>query len=170
MARTDIESIYDHVASRIFEEKSDPNRSVFQERPEGKPPELGMGYGGQSGLTFKALRAANLARCPLFKNAKGELQHSGRDWSPNDWMVAVTGELGEAANVMKKVRRGDMAIAEARDKLAQELSDVVIYLDMLAASCDVNLGKAVMETFNAKSDQLELDLYITETGYSNVRA
>lgn len=118
-----------------------------------------------NGLTFNALRAANTARCPMFKNAKGETQHSGRDWSPNDWMVATGGELGEAMNVMKKVRRGDMTLGEARPKLAREFSDVVIYLDMLARECGVNLGEAISETFNAKSLQLELDLYITDTGY-----
>jgi NTP pyrophosphatase (non-canonical NTP hydrolase) len=117
------------------------------------------------GLTFKALRAANAARCPMFKNAKGETQHSGRDWSPNDWGIATGGELGEAMNVMKKVRRGDMTLEEARPKLAQEFADVLIYLDMLANACGVDLGEAVMETFNAKSRQLELPLFITETGY-----
>jgi len=117
------------------------------------------------GLTFNALRAANGARCPMFKNAKGETQHSGRDWSPNDWAVATGGEMGEAMNVLKKVRRGDMTMTEARPKLAQEFADVVIYLDMLANGCGVDLGSAVMETFNAKSRQLELPLFITETGY-----
>lgn len=117
------------------------------------------------GLTFKALRSANTARCPLFKNAKGETQHSGRDWSPNDWMVSTFGELGEAANVMKKVRRGDFTMHEARPKLAQEFADTIIYLDMLAAECGINLSEAIMETFNAKSAQLELPLFITEDGY-----
>ena len=118
-----------------------------------------------SGLTFNALRSANAARCPMFKNAKGEMQHSGRDWSPNDWAVATGGEMGEAMNVLKKIRRGDMTMSEARPKLAQEFADVVIYLDMLANGCGINLGEAVMDTFNAKSRQLELQLFITETGY-----
>lgn len=212
-----------------------------------------MGY--SPGLTFAALRAANQARMPMFKNAKGETQHSGRDWTPNDWLVATFGEIGEAANLLKKVRRGDVTIAEMRPKLAREFSDVVIYLDMLATECSValhmvipvetfvdfrmanrhiaarrrvemnytptlndrmvqciacigkvasaleevfsqqafmfdvsrqlaeqlhgvlyfidtladecgiNLGSAVIETFNAKSDQLELDLYITPHGF-----
>lgn len=99
-------------------------------------------------LTFQALRAANQARCPLFKNAKGELQHSGRDWLANDWMIATVGELGEAANVMKKVRRGDLYLDEARPKLAQEFSDVVIYLDMLAANCGVELTFPGVRTFD----------------------
>lgn len=116
------------------------------------------------GLTLSELREANIARCPLFKNAKGEYQHSGRDWAPNDWMVATTGELGEAANVMKKVRRGDFSMDEARPKLTQEFADVLIYLDMMAASCGVDLGAAVTQTFNAKSRQMELPIFLPEHG------
>lgn len=131
----------------------------------GKSPALGAPYSGGHGLTFKALRAANLARCPLFKNALGEVSHSGRDWSPNDWMVATFGELGEAANILKKIRRRDFSLYDKRAELAQEFSDVVIYLDMMAAECGIDLAEAVMTTFNAKSMQLELPLFITEDGY-----
>lgn len=182
MSKSDNDDIYEHVAARMRADKVDIVARFADNRPVGKVPELAAPYRDESsdmaetreikanelwnrhGLTFRSLRAANMARCPLFKNAKGELQHSGRDWSPNDWMVATFGELGEAANVMKKVRRGDMTFAEARPKLAQEFSDVVIYLDFLANECGVDLGEAIMTTFNAKSDQLELPLYITEAG------
>lgn len=60
------------------------------------------------GLTFNTLRGANLARLPQFKNAKGEPAHSqpdGSDWVLAQWCNAVTGELGEAANIIKKVDR-----------------------------------------------------------------
>lgn len=112
-----------------------------------------MGY-MTDGLTFNTLREANKARLPEFRNNKGELAHSsaeGTDWSLNDWMTALTGEVGEAANVLKKVRRGDLTLEEARPKLIQEFADVVIYLDILAKQAGINLGEAVMDTFNAKS-------------------
>lgn len=122
---------------------------------------------GARGLSFNALRTANLERCPMFKNAKGEDHRNGSPWSLADWMVATFGELGEAANVMKKVRRGDFSLNEARDKLAQEFSDVVIYMDLMASEMGINLGEAVLKTFNAKSTQLELSLYLTEDGYQH---
>ena len=106
------------------------------------------------GLTFNTLRGGNIARLPEFRNSKGEAAHSqadGSDWSLNDWVTAVTGELGEAANVFKKIRRGDLTLDEARSMLTQELADVVIYLDILAAQAGIDLGMAVMETFNTKS-------------------
>lgn len=112
-----------------------------------------MGY-MTDGLTFNTLRGGNIARLPEFKNNKGEVAHSqadGSDWSLNDWMTACVGELGEAANVLKKVRRGDLTLDEARSKLTMEFADVVIYLDIMAKQAGIDLGEAVTETFNAKS-------------------
>jgi NTP pyrophosphatase (non-canonical NTP hydrolase) len=112
-----------------------------------------MGY-MTDGLTFNTLRNGNIARLPEFKNNKGKVAHDqpdGSDWSLNDWMTACVGELGEAANVLKKVRRGDLTLDEARPKLIMEFADVVIYLDIMAKQANINLGEAVMETFNAKS-------------------
>jgi NTP pyrophosphatase (non-canonical NTP hydrolase) len=115
-----------------------------------------MGY-MTDGLTFNTLRGANKARLPEFRNNKGEIAHQkedGSDWNLNDWMVAVTGELGEAANVLKKIRRGDLSLEEAKPKLIQEFADVVIYLDLLSSQAGINLGEAVMDTFNTKSEKV----------------
>lgn len=114
-----------------------------------------------NGLTFNSLRGANEARLPEFRNSKGELAHTSDPWSLNDWMTAITGELGEAANVLKKVRRGDLTLEEARPKLMQEFSDVVIYLDILAKQAGIDLGEAVMHTFNAKSAQVGSRVYLS---------
>lgn len=108
------------------------------------------------GLTFNTLRRANQARLPEFRNNKGELSHTGGadDWSLNDWMTACVGELGEAANVLKKIRRGDHTLDEARPKLTQEFADVVIYLDIMAKQAGIDLGEAVIDTFNKKSEKV----------------
>ena len=116
-----------------------------------------------NGLTFNTLRAANMKRLPLFKNAKGRKCHSkkdGSDWMPSQWLQAVVGELGEYANLRKKVERGDMTIEEARPMLADELADVVIYLDILAAQLGVNLGEAVMDKWNRTSKKVGAPIYI----------
>lgn len=115
-----------------------------------------MGY-MTDGLTFNVLRQANAARLPQFKNAKGEQAHfseDGSDWSLSDWMCAVAGELGEAANILKKVRRGDLSLEEARPALAKEYADVVTYLDILARLSGINLGTATVEKFNEISDRV----------------
>lgn len=105
-------------------------------------------------LTFEALRAANIARCKKW--------HPGgvADWSLSDWMTATAGELGEAANVIKKLNRvrdglvgNKETLEELQRALAYELADTLIYLDLVAAAAGVDLGRAVIEKFNIVSER-----------------
>ena len=100
---------------------------------------------GPDGLLLNALRQANLKRLPEFKNRKGEPAHSkkdGSDWKLSAWMNAVSGEAGEmaeallifkaigkAADIIKKVERGDFSLDEARHALGEEFADVLTYPD-----------------------------------------
>ncbi|HEX9768481.1 MAG TPA: MazG-like family protein [Kiloniellales bacterium] len=103
-------------------------------------------------LTFSDLRRANLARVKRW--------HPGglADWSLADWACAMAGEAGEACNVVKKLNRerdriaGNTANAEQLQvALAREIADTLIYLDLLAARAGIDLDRAVVKTFNAKS-------------------
>jgi NTP pyrophosphatase (non-canonical NTP hydrolase) len=99
-----------------------------------------MGY-CTNGLTFNALRGANTARLPQFRNKHGQLAHSrtdGSDWSPAQWLQAVIGELGEYANLRKKFERGDVNAQEFMQQAADELADVVTYLDILAMQLGID--------------------------------
>lgn len=119
------------------------------------------------GLTFNALREANLMRLPEFKNAKGETAHSesdGSDWCLAQWSNAVLGELGEAANIIKKVERGDFTLEEARERLADEFADVVTYLDILAYRAGVDLGQATMKKFNDVSQRVGSRVWVDADG------
>jgi NTP pyrophosphatase (non-canonical NTP hydrolase) len=105
-------------------------------------------------LTFAALRAANVARLPKFKNAKGVAAHTkadGSDWIPAQWLQALVGELGEYANLRKKFERGDLARSEFDAAARDELADVVVYLDILAFQLGIDLGSAVVSKFNRTS-------------------
>ena len=101
--------------------------------------------------------ARNRARC---ESPQG-FNHPLTGWSASDWMVATFGELGEAANVLKKLNRvrdgvpGNKETAEAlRSKLASELADAYIYLDLFCQSQGIDLREAVLKTFDAKSAQI----------------
>ena len=102
---------------------------------------------------FEQLRAANLSRVKRW--------HPGglSDWSVLEWAGAMCGEAGEAANVAKKMRReqtdakGLNDPAELKSALAREISDTLIYLDLLAAKADIDLFQAVADTFNKKSQE-----------------
>jgi len=109
-------------------------------------------------LKLSALRAANEARLPTFRDRQGRLCHHevpgqppGFDWALSQWSNALCGELGEAANLIKKIERGDMTLDEARVDLADELADVLTYLDLLAHRAGINLADATIRKFNRVS-------------------
>jgi len=125
-----------------------------------------MGY-MTDGLTFNGLREANRMRLPQFKNSKGDPAHSeadGSDWSPAQWLQAVTGELGEYANVRKKFERGDLTKEEFDAMARDELADVVTYLDILAFRLGIDLGNATMEKFNRVSERVGSDVVLDAEG------
>lgn len=72
------------------------------------------------------------------------------------------GEAGEAANAAKKVRRlqmrmrqkkGPTDMAEAVGKLATEIGDTYIYLDLLCARAGIDFRQAIIDTFNRISER-----------------
>jgi NTP pyrophosphatase (non-canonical NTP hydrolase) len=121
-------------------------------------------------LSFSDLRRGNVQRLPLFKNRKGETAHSkpdGSDWCLAQWCNAVTGELGEAANIIKKIERGDMSLNDARADLAKELADVQTYLDILAFRAGIDLGLATAAKFNEVSRRVGCEVFIGTTPKSS---
>lgn len=97
-------------------------------------------------LTFRDLRTVNSRRSlDSFRCSH---------WTLADWGNSMAGEAGEACNVIKKIRRGDYTVDEARGNLADELADVVVYLDLLAEAAGIDLGDAVARKFNKVSQRV----------------
>ena len=123
-----------------------------------------MSYGNQSdGLGLGTIRQANRRRLPEFRDRQGRLCHTGddaQDWALSQWANAVCGELGEAANLIKKIERGDFTLDEAREELGKELADVLTYLDLLALRAGIDLGAAYRAKFNEVSDRVGSRVYI----------
>ena len=110
-----------------------------------------------SELTFAKFAAINRERC----ESKEGFNHKLDSWSASDWMTALMGEVGEAANVVKKLNRvrdgipgNKLAEEELRAQLRRELGDVFVYLDLLAQALGFQIGDAAVEVFNTKSDEL----------------
>ena len=111
----------------------------------------------RSSLTFAELATTNRARC----EAPSGFGHPLSGWSLSDWMLAATGEFGEAANVAKKLNRERDGIPgntksepELRADLADEFADALIYLDLAAQSQGIDLGAAVVSKFNRTSEKI----------------
>ena len=100
-------------------------------------------------LTFAQLRINNVRRC--------EFWHSeGEPWDMEDWSNACGGEVGEARNIIKKIRRelsgtggnaDGVDMSTLRIDLANELADVFIYADLVAYYAGVSFPPAIYDYF-----------------------
>lgn len=112
---------------------------------------------GVAHLTFARLRMKNIARC-------NEVSYPFEDWSGTDYSNALMGEVGElfvafaevvkhsgsVANLIKKMNRGEgINLSE----LSEEIADIQIYLDLLAASFNIDIAKEVILRFNEVSNK-----------------
>lgn len=107
-----------------------------------------------SAFDLSSFSRENRSRC---ESPRG-FNHALGSWSLSDWMTAAMGELGEAANVAKKLNRvrdgipGNSESEETlRSNLADEIADTFIYLDLLAQSQGIELGSAVRSKFDRTS-------------------
>ena len=100
-------------------------------------------------LTFDELREASILR------NTGSFDGSF-SWSLNDWLVAISGEVGEACNAAKKLRRDDASnVAALEEEVAKELADVVIYIDLLFSQhLNARLEHYIQDKFNEVSKRV----------------
>ena len=101
--------------------------------------------------THPTLRSANIAR-QLEWDQGNQISASYRG---NE----LAGEVGEACNVIKKLERERMGILGSRAtvaELANELADVMICADLIAAHYGIDLEAAVQRKFNATSEKVGL--------------
>jgi NTP pyrophosphatase (non-canonical NTP hydrolase) len=109
-------------------------------------------------LTFRRVTEVNSARCERWHPG---YPHGDRNWSGADWANALAGEVGEACNVVKKLRRIDIGAPgltdppsdELRAALADECADVFLYLDLLATFYSIDLPAAIVRKFNVVSER-----------------
>ena len=99
----------------------------------------------------------NRRRCEAWNG----FNHPIGSWSLSDWVTATLGELGEAANVVKKlnrsrdgVRGNDKTDVELRKQLADELADTFIYLNILMQAAGFDPTEIVVRKFNHTSAKI----------------
>jgi NTP pyrophosphatase (non-canonical NTP hydrolase) len=109
----------------------------------------------------------NLTRC----TSPAAFNHALDSWSAAEWTNAMAGEVGEAANLTKKLLRHrdgiagnvkleDRDAADLRRRAAREIADVVIYADLAVQALGFDLTTELRAAFNEKSDQLGCDIKV----------
>jgi len=109
-------------------------------------------------MDFQEFSRRNRKRC----EAPNGFNHPLHMWDRSDWFLAVIGEMGEAANIAKKLNRvrdghgyqNKETPDELRIKFRKELGDALVYLDLLAQSEGFDLLDAAIEVFEAKSTEI----------------
>lgn len=109
----------------------------------------------------------NYARCTSTAGFNQPLD----SWTPNDWMVAIMGEVGEAANFLKKLKRLEDGVPgnaphETREylieRIGKELADAYTYIDLLALRLGLVLAEQVVEKFNEVSRRVGYPVQLVE--------
>lgn len=83
-------------------------------------------------------------------------------WSGSDWMVALVGEVGEAANILKKMNRIRDGIKnkkaedlpELLEKFRGEMGDALAYMVLIAAKYEFDLLAAARDKYLAVSKEI----------------
>lgn len=117
-------------------------------------------------LTFELLARTSITRAQKWHH--GNIFNPGAlgYWNIAEWTNAAAGEMGEACNAAKKLRRLDVGMQQADGdspaplaaidsvkKLMKELGDTVIYLDLCAQVIRVRLEDCVIMAFNQISER-----------------
>lgn len=64
-------------------------------------------------------------------------------------VLSLAGEVGEMANCVKKVVRGDENLVSSKDSISEELTDVFIYVLKLAYQMNIDLEKTYLQKLEA---------------------
>ena len=105
-----------------------------------------------SGARFAAFQNTNRRRC---EEAFGHrVAWDEPSWPLENWALAICGEAGELANLVKKCLRGDFTVQEKRGEILDELADVITYCDLAISSLGADTGETVWAKFRKVSDRV----------------
>jgi NTP pyrophosphatase (non-canonical NTP hydrolase) len=70
-------------------------------------------------------------------------------------LLATVGELGETANILKKILRGDMSFEDAKQDLTNEIVDIFIYVIKLIYQMDIDIGTEYQKKMKINAERFE---------------
>lgn len=113
-------------------------------------------------LTFNRFAEVNLKR---HKDWPRDSESEDREWSLNEWAVAIAEETGELCGAIKRLNRFRAGYVIARRKsrveteaegvqmIKEEIGGIITYLDLLAQTLGTTLQDCIEETFNRVSER-----------------
>lgn len=107
--------------------------------------------------TFRTFQETNRARCEGDENHRGfghRVAWDNPDWPIQNWALAICGEAGELANLVKKCLRGDSTVLEKRSEILSELADIITYCDLAISSMGAETETVVWEKFDVVSARI----------------
>lgn len=111
-------------------------------------------FGACHGLTLQRLARVNLSRANRWH------PEGLSSWSLSEWGIALGGEVGELQNVVKKLNRHRnglqqklVVVENLKRDLADEIGDVLTYLDLFAQAAGLELETCFKNKFNKISDR-----------------
>lgn len=70
-------------------------------------------------------------------------------------MLSLTGEVGETANIIKKIIRGDFTLTEKKNELQEEVADMFIYLLKLSYQMDIDLEEVYFTKMKKNQERFQ---------------
>jgi len=70
-------------------------------------------------------------------------------------MLSMVGEFGEAANIVKKVVRGDSKLSDVKESLSEEIIDILIYVLKLIYQLDIDVDAVYDEKMKRNLNRFE---------------
>jgi NTP pyrophosphatase (non-canonical NTP hydrolase) len=138
-------------------------------KPELTKPEL------SSADFYDTLREANIARQKQWDAGDQiDLSYRGNELAGEVGealevavnLLLMSAAAGRASNIMKKLHRKQLGIRGSRatkGQLADELADMIICADLIAASAEIDLKAAVIRKFNLTSAKNGFNVFLDWT-------
>lgn len=70
-------------------------------------------------------------------------------------IISLVGEVGEVANIVKKIVRGDFSLAERDNEIREEIADIFIYLLKISYQMDIDLEEAYFEKMKRNQERFK---------------
>ena len=68
-------------------------------------------------------------------------------------MIGLMGEVGESANIVKKIVRGDFTLKDKKKELSEEVSDIFAYLLKIIYQLDIDIEKIYLEKMKKNEER-----------------